>query len=741
MSSFRGHSGASRRFLLDPIVLAALGIHGVVLLLSSVPILDANTTYVVLESYALIPIAILAGIAPWVGLPAFRNDRERLFWGLWSASLFFLLVVEIAYLIWPGADYSLDGALGIDLLYVLFYLPLVLSVLIRPDRPRTGLGERKLQAMEFGGAGVFVLAVLTYFVLIPRTVNQPEYESWVPSFLMYWVFDAYLLLTLFYLRQTSPSRDWKILYSWLTVAPACWVVTEMMELNYHIGWDGSAWPSSYLDVLWYLPWLAITLAGRMRHDPLPSIFGAGTFDRDESEVSRSLGRPGWLILTALVLPVIHYGSNLLGLLDPSTRNIREVVILITLALLLSMAALHQKFLEATALALTRKERETREREKLLAAALEQSTYGVLIADAHGVVRHGNRVYAEMEGGLDGVMGEPLGRVLPSGLAPEGGRSAREALARKMADGDHWEGSTGPRVRGEEGREELITVSPVRDPRGSITNWILVRQDVTYLNRLERQFRQAQRGEAAGALARGLARRFHDLLTKIHGHGEFLREELADDSSAHDEALALLEAAGRASELASHILAFSREGRGEKELLDLGRVVREAVALLRPTLPSNIRVVEDLPEDGGVLRGTKHELVQLVLNLATNAVHAMEPSGGTLEITVSETELEEGERRRLGLAGSDSYLVLDVEDTGTGMPDGVKERIFDPFFTTKDPGSGIGLGLHLARETVKDHGGAIRVATEPGRGTRFRIYFSPAQTEGTPVFGGSTPGER
>jgi PAS domain S-box-containing protein len=737
MNSFRRHSGASRRFLLDPIVLAALGIHGVVLLLSSFPILDANTTYVVLESYALIPIAILAGIAPWIGLPPFRNDRERLFWGLWSTSLFFLLVVEVMYLIWPGADYSLDGALGVDLLYVLFYLPLVLSVLIRPDRPRTGLGERKLQVLEFGGAGVFVLAVLTYFVLIPRTVNPPEYESWVPSFLMYWVFDAFLLLTLFYLRQTSPSRDWKILYSWLTVAPACWVVTEMMELNYHIGWDGSAWPSSYLDVLWYLPWLAITLAGRMRHDPLPSAFGAGAFDRDESEVSRSLGRPGWLILTALVLPIIHYGSNLLGLLDPSTRTIREVVILITLALLLAMAALHQKFLEATALALTRKERKTREREELLAAALEQSHYGVLIADAEGVVRHGNRVYAEMEGGLD-VIGEPLGRVLPSGLATEGERSAREALALKMADGVFWEGRTGPRARGEEGREELITVSPVRDRRGRITNWILVRQDVTYLNRLERQFRQAQRGETAGALARGLARRFHDLLTKIHGHGEFLREELADDSAAYDEAVALLDVAGRASELASHILAFSREGEGEKELLDLGMVVREAVALLRPTLPSNIRVVENLPEGGSVLRGTRHELVQLVLNLATNAVHAMEPSGGTLEVTVSETELEDEERRRLGLAGSDSHLVLDVDDTGPGMPDEVKERIFDPFFTTKDPGSGIGLGLHLARETVKDHGGAIRVTTEPGRGTRFRIFFSPVETEGTPVLETSIP---
>ncbi len=717
-----------REFVRDPFVLLTLLIHLAVAAVSVFPVLSPTARTLFLEGYVLIPITLLGILAPWVGLGPFRDRRERLFWGLWSLSLGFHLVIRWVYLLVPDVNDGIRGAFAIDLLYVLFFLPLILSVLVRPDRPRGKGRGGAARGLEFAGTGILTLALIGYFLLIPRFMNPEEYLTWVPSLLMFWVLDAFLLLSLFYLRETALTQEWRILYSWLALAPACWVITEFLELAFHLTLGDTIWPITPADVLWYLPWMAIIFAGRMRVSPLPAILGAGHQDPLRSEVSRSLGRPGWLQVAALVLPLVHIGFNLLNLLDPETRNIRELLVLVTLVLLLGLAYLHQKLLEGRALALTRRSRELEERQRMLAAAVEQSPDAVLIADGMGVVRYGNRAFSALEGGLDRVLDAPLLKALPQGI--EGmaeGRLGKE-LGEALARGRPWEGRTPPGARGEEG-EELVTISPVRGVGGEVEHWVMIRRDVTYLSQLERQFRQTQRMEAMGAFAGGMARHFKGLLREIHGHGESLRGELSPTSPASRDVAQLLSATERATEMVSRVLAFSQEGAEGKEILSLGGVVGEGLSLIRANLPVNVELASRMEEGVCPIRGVRTELRQILLNLSDNALQALEPHGGRLEVKVTGVVLGQEESDGLRLPGPGDYACLSVRDTGRGMDRATLSRVFDAFFTTKGIGAGTGLGLYLVRETVLDHGGGVRVQSEPGWGTLFHLYFPCVSSDG------------
>ncbi len=712
-----------RRLLLDPVILAALGVNGVVAVLSLVPMGDPNLSYLLLDAWALVPISLLAAIAPWVGLPAMGTAREKLFWGLWSLSLLVHLAVRIVYIVLPGVDSAAPGTLAVDFLYLLFYLPLVLSILVRPDLPPEEGTARDTWVLECCGTIIFTLALLAYFAVAPRVFNQAEYETRVPSLLMYWVFDAYLLITFFYLRQTTPSREWRILFTWLALAPACWVITHLLELTFYLDWEGEVWPASPWDVLWYVPWLVITVGGRVRAAPLPALFGAGRNPEDEAELSRSLGRPGWLLAAALVLPIMHITTSLLGVLDPSTRNLRELVVLASLAILLGMAFVHQKLLESRSLALTRRSREMEARQRLLAAALEQFPDGVLIADWDGIARYGNRALGAMVGSLDETLGRPLDRALPKGSDP----LAREGFLEALAGGNAWEGRATGEGRGEEHREEAITLSPVRDGKGTGVHWVLIRRDVTHLNELERRSRQAEKLETLGSLAREIDRELNQVLGEVFGYGEVVMQEIDPASTAHKDLRGLLAATERAADLAGRVIALSRQEEEPRGFHSLASVAREALALSRPTLPPSIRLVERIDDGTGEFRGVRSQLRQVVINLVSNGVEAMAGRDGVLEVGVGRVEVGEEEAREVGLPRPGTHLRLSVRDTGHGMDETTRRKIFDPFFSTKEPGAGTGLGLYLVRGTVTGHGGAIRVGSRPGAGAFFEIFLPPADS--------------
>jgi signal transduction histidine kinase/FixJ family two-component response regulator len=245
-------------------------------------------------------------------------------------------------------------------------------------------------------------------------------------------------------------------------------------------------------------------------------------------------------------------------------------------------------------------------------------------------------------------------------------------------------------------------------------------------RLEQRLRQAAKMEAVGRLAGGIAHDFNNILGAILGYGELARNNLLEDSVARLQIDQMMQAGGRAKSLVDRILAFSRSGMGERVPLPVQSIVEETLELLEASLPVDIRLERRLYAPELAVVGDATQFHQVVMNLCTNAMHAMQGSG---VLTVVLEQSANIERRILshGTLGAGRYVRLTVSDSGSGIPPAVLERMFDPFFTTKRAGDGTGLGLSMVQGIVADLGGVIDVATQVGAGTTFTIWL-PASDE-------------
>jgi len=239
---------------------------------------------------------------------------------------------------------------------------------------------------------------------------------------------------------------------------------------------------------------------------------------------------------------------------------------------------------------------------------------------------------------------------------------------------------------------------------------------------ETQLRQAQKMEALGALAGGIAHDFNNILQAIMGFTTLAREDCPAEGTLAADLDRVLKATGRGKELVQRILLFSRREEQERQPVAPGPIVAEAVNLLRPSMPSTIEIMATIDENCGEISADPSQINQAVMNLATNAYHAMEVEGGTLEIEL------------FPLAGAlapsslprhllnQDLVVLTVSDSGCGMNPETLDRLFDPFFTTKDVGKGTGLGLSVVHGIVTAHYGAIQVESQPGVGTTVTVYL-------------------
>jgi signal transduction histidine kinase/CheY-like chemotaxis protein len=240
-------------------------------------------------------------------------------------------------------------------------------------------------------------------------------------------------------------------------------------------------------------------------------------------------------------------------------------------------------------------------------------------------------------------------------------------------------------------------------------------------RLQRRLRQSEKMEAIGRLAGGIAHDFNNVLGSIIGYGEMLQEETRDGSAEHGYAKKLLVGARRARDLVAQILAYSRTAKVARKPLDMGPVVREALDGIRGSLPQGIELRSEIAAVPTVTCANATQLHGLVMNLCTNAIHAM-GSGGTLTVRLQPVTLASPTVVSHGSLEAGPYLELTVSDTGCGMDPASLARLFEPFFTTKEPGRGTGLGLAIVYGIVADSGGAISVATRKGEGSTFRIYL-------------------
>jgi PAS domain S-box-containing protein len=249
-------------------------------------------------------------------------------------------------------------------------------------------------------------------------------------------------------------------------------------------------------------------------------------------------------------------------------------------------------------------------------------------------------------------------------------------------------------------------------------------------RLEKQMLHSQKMDAIGTLAGGMAHDFNNILCAILGYTELALLDPQIKSVTRDNLQMVLKSAHRAKDLIKRILTFSRPADTERHPLKLGAILKEGVKMLLATLPSSIAIHLDIRTDRDVVVADATEMHQVIMNLGTNAGHAMKSKGGRLEYELDTLHLESGSAAQSIPAGE--YVHLVVRDTGRGMSSEVVERIFEPFFTTKAPGRGTGLGLTLVQKIVSRSGGYIKVNSQEGQGTTFHIYLPLSPEPPAPV---------
>ncbi len=373
----------------------------------------------------------------------------------------------------------------------------------------------------------------------------------------------------------------------------------------------------------------------------------------------------------------------------------------------------------------------------LAAAIEQAAEAVVITDPQGTIEYVNPAFEE---GSGYSKAEVLGRnprILQSGVHDE---SFYRSLWKTISSGAVWRGRLVNRKKDGSLYHEDASISSVRDSAGAITSYVAVKRDVTARIALEAQFLQAQKMEAIGRLAGGVAHDFNNVLSVILSYADLIREDLEPNEPMRADIAEIRTAALHAATLTRQLLAFSRQQVLQPRVLNLNDSLAATEKMIRRLLGADIEVTM-LPEPAleNVL-ADPGQIEQILMNLAVNARDAMS-DGGKLTIETANVTLDESYAGTHGEVRPGSYVALAVSDTGIGMPQETLARIFEPFFTTKEKDRGTGLGLATVFGIVKQSGGHIFVYSEPGQGTTFKIYLpkvSGAVAEPPPLEPGAAP---
>jgi len=344
--------------------------------------------------------------------------------------------------------------------------------------------------------------------------------------------------------------------------------------------------------------------------------------------------------------------------------------------------------------------------------LESTTQGILEIFSEKIVFANSAAAA-----LFGLPEEDLLTLYPPDLFNKKSRSQVEALLKTENDEPVEIGNKFSIMLGD--RQVVVTKLPVKKSTATV---IILITDVTERKQIEYELRQSQKMEAVGTLAGGIAHDFNNILAAIIGYAELSLVSADEATKLHANLENILKAGERATDLVKQILTFSRQAETEKKPLQMSFIVEEVLKLLRSSLPATIQVRQNFGDNLYNILSDPTQIHQIVMNLCTNAAHAMRKHGGILEVNLENVELATDLLAPYQDIPPGSYLKLTVSDTGQGMTPDIMDSIFDPYFTTKEHGQGTGMGLSVVHGIVKSNGGGITVQSEPEIGSTFNIYL-------------------
>ncbi|PSQ93928.1 MAG: hybrid sensor histidine kinase/response regulator [Bacteroidetes bacterium SW_7_64_58] len=377
----------------------------------------------------------------------------------------------------------------------------------------------------------------------------------------------------------------------------------------------------------------------------------------------------------------------------------------------------------------RKEAEQRIREQ--AQFLDKARDAILAHDMEGRIAYWNKSAERLTGwSKDEILGKWAHQCL---YDPDEEDKLRQCHETMMEEGE-WTGELRVRTKDDEERIVESRWSLVRDSAGDPKHVLVINTDITERKRLESQFLRSQRMESIGRLVGGIAHDLGNLLVPITLGVKVLKRRVDDGDEKVAQTLSMIrKSAERGSDMVEQVLAFARGVEGERVALQPATVVDEVEEMTEETFPEDIEVRTHTEEDLLPIVGDATQIQQVLMNLCVNARDAM-PTGGTLSIEARTVTFSESDARRNIDAEPGPYVCIEVQDTGTGMPDDVVDKVFEPFFSTKEEGDGTGLGLSTAYSIIQSHDGFLDVESEEGVGTTFWMYLPVAEEEAEPQSG-------
>jgi len=359
-------------------------------------------------------------------------------------------------------------------------------------------------------------------------------------------------------------------------------------------------------------------------------------------------------------------------------------------------------------------------------SFESAAEAIIVTDSHGRIEYVNPSFTEMSGyNLEEVIGKK-----PSILkSDEDDLAFYESLWTTISSGRRWQGSLTDKRKDGTSYPVVVSVAPIKDDRGNITNYVAIQQDMSKERELEQQLVHAQKMEAVGTLVGGISHDFNNILAAIHGNLFLAKQELASPADVEERLDKIETLSFQGADMIRQLLTFARKDHVTFKPFQCNAFIREVFNLNQASIPENIDFSYRICDEELVVNGDSTQLQQALLNLLVNARHAVaDTPAPRIECRLERYEADEDFVGRHPEIESSVFARLSVSDNGCGIPPEETDKIFEPFYTTKEVGHGTGLGLSMIYGAMLRHGGTIEVESEVGKGSIFHLYLPIASSE-------------